>query len=433
MLAGVAQEREQIDRAEPVGVVRRSAPDCATPSKSRKRSSCALDAGDVRRRSAPATAACAPATCRSDRRSCRCRRPTIAIGEWPNALQPRQAHHRQQRSDVKTRRGRVETDVGRDALLREHVGQAFGRVVHHVRATRTRLKRVVIDVSWGRPASCDGGTPDAEAAKRFTIAAYGDDPPRGPQRRSSSRRRRRDRRNRAHGYLYGRHELDVTRRRLLPVNGLPPALVRAAHRPASTDVHRSRWMSDDDVARAVNMLLIASVPISSSSAATTSPGVTVSTSIPSAEALAPSVGAARRVRHPRQPRRRPSDAGRAGARTASRCSKTRDTRLTHQRRSRSISWASGSGPRRRAISRRSIAAPWAPMTILLAHDPRRLTEAAALNMPLVLSGHTHGGQVVLPVVGAIAAQKFPDRRRRRPARSNRPSSSVAGSGRCTFR
>ena len=49
----------------------------------------------------------------------------------------------------------------------------------------------------------------------------------------------------------------------------------------------------------------------------------------------------------------------------------------------------------------------APTTILLAHDPRRLTEAAALDVPLILSGHTHGGQVVLPVLGAIAAQKFP--------------------------
>jgi predicted MPP superfamily phosphohydrolase len=45
--------------------------------------------------------------------------------------------------------------------------------------------------------------------------------------------------------------------------------------------------------------------------------------------------------------------------------------------------------------------------ILLAHDPRRLDEAAALNIPLVLSGHTHGGQVVLPGLGAIAAKKFP--------------------------
>ena len=45
--------------------------------------------------------------------------------------------------------------------------------------------------------------------------------------------------------------------------------------------------------------------------------------------------------------------------------------------------------------------------VLLAHDPRRLTEAASLRVPLVLSGHTHGGQVVLPALGAIAAQKFP--------------------------
>ena len=44
---------------------------------------------------------------------------------------------------------------------------------------------------------------------------------------------------------------------------------------------------------------------------------------------------------------------------------------------------------------------------LLAHDPRRITEASALGVPLVLSGHTHGGQVVLPGLGAIAAQKFP--------------------------
>jgi len=45
--------------------------------------------------------------------------------------------------------------------------------------------------------------------------------------------------------------------------------------------------------------------------------------------------------------------------------------------------------------------------LLLAHDPRRLTEAAALNVPAVLSGHTHGGQVVLPGLGAIARTRFP--------------------------
>lgn len=45
--------------------------------------------------------------------------------------------------------------------------------------------------------------------------------------------------------------------------------------------------------------------------------------------------------------------------------------------------------------------------LLLAHDPRRLTEAAALNVPAVLSGHTHGGQVVLPGLGAVARARFP--------------------------
>ena len=45
--------------------------------------------------------------------------------------------------------------------------------------------------------------------------------------------------------------------------------------------------------------------------------------------------------------------------------------------------------------------------ILLAHDPRRLTEAQALKIPLVLSGHTHGGQVVFPLLGALAATEFP--------------------------
>lgn len=48
-----------------------------------------------------------------------------------------------------------------------------------------------------------------------------------------------------------------------------------------------------------------------------------------------------------------------------------------------------------------------PTTFLLAHDPRRLTEASQLDVQLVLSGHTHGGQVVLPGVGAVAAKKFP--------------------------
>ena len=45
--------------------------------------------------------------------------------------------------------------------------------------------------------------------------------------------------------------------------------------------------------------------------------------------------------------------------------------------------------------------------LLLAHDPRRLAEAATLNVHAVLSGHTHGGQVIVPGVGAIYKTRFP--------------------------
>lgn len=48
-----------------------------------------------------------------------------------------------------------------------------------------------------------------------------------------------------------------------------------------------------------------------------------------------------------------------------------------------------------------------PTSVLLAHDPRRLSQAAQLDIPLVLSGHTHGGQVLLPGAGALAAREFP--------------------------
>ena len=44
---------------------------------------------------------------------------------------------------------------------------------------------------------------------------------------------------------------------------------------------------------------------------------------------------------------------------------------------------------------------------LTLHHPLRVREAAELNIPLVLSGHTHGGQIVLPGIGAWNRGFFP--------------------------
>jgi hypothetical protein len=42
------------------------------------------------------------------------------------SLQASEPHHRQQRTDVKAGRRRIEADVRGDALPRERVGKAFG-------------------------------------------------------------------------------------------------------------------------------------------------------------------------------------------------------------------------------------------------------------------------------------------------------------------
>src|SRR6266581_3068399 len=57
----------------------------------------------------------------------------------------------------------------------------------------------------------------------------------------------------AYGYVYERHKLEVTRA-TLPVVGLAPAL-GGLRIGLLTDVHRSRWVSHDDVARAVARLM----------------------------------------------------------------------------------------------------------------------------------------------------------------------------------
>ena len=57
----------------------------------------------------------------------------------------------------------------------------------------------------------------------------------------------------AYGYLYERHRLSVTRTDV-PVEGLPPALA-GLRIGFLTDVHRSIWVSHDDVSHATARLM----------------------------------------------------------------------------------------------------------------------------------------------------------------------------------
>jgi predicted MPP superfamily phosphohydrolase len=61
----------------------------------------------------------------------------------------------------------------------------------------------------------------------------------------------------------------------------------------------------------------------------------------------------------------------------------------------------------KSASRIALLVDPAAMPVLIAHDPRRITEAHGLKIPLVLSGHTHGGQIVIPPFGPINRFRFP--------------------------
>lgn len=205
----------------------------------------------------------------------------------------------------------------------------------------------------------------------------------------------------AYGYAYERHALEVTRA-TVPVAGLPPALA-GLRVGLITDLHRSLFVSHDDVARAVSALMgeTPEIIVLGGDYVTWGDRDYVR---PSAEALAPLAapfGVFGILGNHDDDHDMPAALGRNGVQML----KDARTRLTI--RSETVDLVGIRYWTRRQIHIAALMRDTAPMTILLAHDPRRLTEAAALGVPLVLSGHTHGGQVVLPGLGAVARQKFP--------------------------
>jgi hypothetical protein len=205
----------------------------------------------------------------------------------------------------------------------------------------------------------------------------------------------------AYGFLYARHALEVTHA-TLPMSGLPRALA-GLRIGLITDLHRSYWVSHDDVAQAVDalMTLHPDLIVLGGDYVTWGDRQYVG---PSAEALAP-LSAPHGVFGILGNHDDDHDMPAALVRNGVQMLKDARTRVAIKGEALDLVgirfWT------KRPADIAALVKGANGFLVLLAHDPRRLTEAAALDVPLVLSGHTHGGQVVLPGVGAIAAQKFP--------------------------
>jgi predicted MPP superfamily phosphohydrolase len=205
----------------------------------------------------------------------------------------------------------------------------------------------------------------------------------------------------SYGYLYERHAVQVTREQV-PVKQLPRALDGLTI-GLLTDVHRSAWFSADDVQSATAALMAAQPDLIVLGGDYVTWGDRQFVG-PSAESLAPLTAPhgvfAILGNHD-------DDHDMPAALSARGIQVLKDARTRLSIRGETLELAGIRFWTRRQNDIAKVIRGASGTVILLAHDPRRLTQAAALKIPLILSGHTHGGQVVLPGVGAVAAQRFP--------------------------
>jgi len=205
----------------------------------------------------------------------------------------------------------------------------------------------------------------------------------------------------AYGYFYERHELSTTRADV-SVTGLPPALA-GLRIGFLTDVHRSVWVSHDDVALAAARLMSErpDLIVLGGDYVTWGDRQYVQLSAEALAGLSAPYGVYGILGNHDDDHDMPAALAAHGVQML----KDARTRLTI--RGEAIELVGIRYWTKRLSDIATVARGATGFVILLAHDPRRLTEAASLKIPLVLSGHTHGGQVVLPFAGAVAAQKFP--------------------------
>lgn len=200
-----------------------------------------------------------------------------------------------------------------------------------------------------------------------------------------------------HGYLNERHRVGITET-ALGVTGLPDAFVglRVA---LLTDFHLSPIVDADDIERAVSMTLSQKPDLIVLGGDYVTWGHEHFIG-PVGELLAPLTAPLGVIailgNHD-------SDKGRedvTAALTRNRFTVLRDARTRVEHRGEAIDFIGVRYWTREASTIAKLIDAPGHVNILLAHDPRRVHEAAELNIPLVLSGHTHGGQIVLPGLGA---------------------------------
>ena len=204
-----------------------------------------------------------------------------------------------------------------------------------------------------------------------------------------------------YGVGYERHRIGVTNA-TLPVSGLPAAL-RGLRVGLITDIHHSSMVPAEDVATAVRLVLAAAPDIIVLGGDYVTWGERGYVA-PVTELLAP-LSAPHGVfailgNHD-------DDRDMPAALSARGFTVLRDQRTHITIRGEGLEMAGIRFWTRRPQEIARVLRQTRDTTILLAHDPRRLNEAAALGVPAVLSGHTHGGQVVVPGFGAIARRRFP--------------------------
>jgi uncharacterized protein len=205
----------------------------------------------------------------------------------------------------------------------------------------------------------------------------------------------------AHGYLYERHKIDVTRT-AVTVSGLPEPLV-GVRMGFLTDLHRSATVPGELIQSAVRLMMHERPDIIVLGGDYVTYGDRRFVE-PVADDLAPLSaphGVFGVLGNHDDDRDMPAALAERGIEVL------RDARTRLTIRGEALDLLGIRYWTRRIADISRLARGAAPATVLLAHTPSRLTEAAALGLPLMLSGHTHGGQVVLPGLGPVAARNFP--------------------------